>query len=249
MRNASVNVGPDANNLNLAQFEDQARMGQSDANNQLVIANTLTNVNGPCINNGVLDPILVGFLGQRGIEVNVFQNGDNCATLPLNPAKETEKEAVHFSNTLVGASHVGSRELGQSRNAQSQTGSACGSFDEAATTKTPHSRRGKSRAIGHRVRVKSATRRGRPRNHDDSSLSVAVPSDSDIIRCNDVFWKTYDFEQTKKEGLVAKKVAKMSMEVGVTGFGDEGVLVKAIQNLEDRDNLAKAGKRVQNKSQ
>lgn len=41
----------------------------------------------------------------------------------------------------------------------------------------------------------------------------------------------------------------MAMEVGVTGFGDEGALVKAIQSLEDRDDVAKTDRGVQFKSQ
>lgn len=51
------------------------------------------------------------------------------------------------------------------------------------------------------------------------------------------------------DGTVAKKIASMAMEVGVTSFGDEPALVKAIQNLEDSDDLAKEGRGAQNKSQ
>lgn len=64
------------------------------------------------------------------------------------------------------------------------------------------------------------------------------------------FWKTYDIVQTKgKDETAAEKIASMAMEVGVTGFGDEGVLAKAFQEFEDRDNHAKAGKGAQNMSQ
>lgn len=100
------------------------------------------------------------------------------------------------------------------------------------------------------MRLKNSKKRGRPRIGEGKGSKAVAASDSDIIRCNDVFWKTYDIEQTKKKDeSVAKKLATMAMEVGVTGFGDEGALVKAIQSLEDRDDVAKTDRGVQFKSQ
>lgn len=111
-------------------------------------------------------------------------------------------------------------------------------------------RRGHNRNVGTGRRLKTIKRRGKQRKGEDSRRKSVAATDSDIIRCNDAFWKTYDSEQAKrKDGSVAQKIATMAMEVGVTGFGDKHTLVKAIQSLEDRDDLAKADSGLQDKLQ
>lgn len=65
---------------------------------------------------------------------------------------------------------------------------------------------------------KNRKRRGRPKKLYGAERDVVVASDSDIFRCNEAFWKTYESaEAQKKKEVVARKVTTMATEIGVTG--------------------------------
>lgn len=54
-------------------------------------------------------------------------------------------------------------------------------------------------------------------------------------------------EAQRKEVVVARKVASMATEIGVTGGGGESVLVHTIQQLEDREVEARVKRGQQNR--
>lgn len=76
---------------------------------------------------------------------------------------------------------------------------------------------------------------------------MVVVSESDIVRCNKAFWRTYDSaEAQSKEEIVARRVASLAKEIGVTGGGGDEALVSSIQQLEDREVEARANRGNQN---
>lgn len=175
---------------------------------------------------GCFDQRFFNSLGQRGIEVNLFQNPGNNLTI------------VPFSAMAVQSEMVTSRSgkpnedpLGHSHNPSNQ-----GEKEFTARSEVPC------------VRLKSKNKRGRPRKHVAKNGEAVDATDSDIMRCNDVFWNSYEIEEAKKkDATVATKIASIANDIGVTGFGDQAYFVDAIHGLEERDLKANANRGGQNK--
>lgn len=197
----SEHLGPINSHLNLAQFEDQARRTQNEnsvgsSNFQQENVEALANVNGPSVNNGLLDPLLISLLGQNGISVNVLRNGDTPATFLPHPAKDK----IPVNNVQMEPNPEASPESTPLGGSPAPCGSPCVLFTENVRQKNPIHRRDQNRAKSHGIRMKSYKPRGRPHKNKTSTQCVVDPSDSDIIRCNDVFLENIRHCTDKGEG-------------------------------------------------
>lgn len=91
------------------------------------------------------------------------------------------------------------------------------------------------------VRGKFKKKRAKPRKRGEIEDKLMLASESDIVRCNEAFWRTYDCGEGKRKGEeVARRVASMAKDIGVIGGGGDEALVRTIQQLEDREVDARA---------
>lgn len=187
-KDANDSLGPAKNVISLAHYEDQAQPGFAEC--ELGVAHcahqiVAQEVNGVPYSNvrllgdmwglGNIKPLMISLLGQKGIEINIL-SGANIS-LALDPDSVMVVPHVLKCIPVVvpgGDSHSPS--------------------PNGDRTSIPEDRSGQSRATSSGVRLRKQRRRGRPQKCATSGRKAIDAIDSDILRCNDAFWKTYNCE-------------------------------------------------------